>query len=79
MEAFPRIGCSGHCSVHGITRVGDNSRLRIAAASVFIAGLIKYSERTWALHSASMDQLRNLMVRDPDPGPNYAEFVEEYV
>ncbi|XP_078150732.1 uncharacterized protein LOC144546064 [Carex rostrata] len=53
--------------------------LRSAAALVFIVGLVKYSERTWALRSSSMNQLRNSMVGNPDPGPNYAEFMEEYV
>ncbi|XP_078162376.1 uncharacterized protein LOC144557652 [Carex rostrata] len=54
-------------------------RLRVPAALIFIAGLVKYSERTWSLRSASMDQLRDSMVRKPDPGPDYAEFMETYV
>ncbi|KAJ3670655.1 hypothetical protein LUZ60_008081 [Juncus effusus] len=54
-------------------------RLRIAAVLVFIIGFVKYAERTWALRSSSMDQLRESMVKDPDPGPNYAEFMDEYV
>ncbi|XP_078153688.1 uncharacterized protein LOC144548850 [Carex rostrata] len=33
-------------------------RLRVAAALVFIAGLVKYLERTLALRSSSMDQLK---------------------
>ncbi|XP_078153092.1 uncharacterized protein LOC144548281 [Carex rostrata] len=33
-------------------------RLRVAAFFVFIAGLVKCSERTWALRSSRMDQLR---------------------
>ncbi|XP_078153095.1 uncharacterized protein LOC144548284 [Carex rostrata] len=32
-------------------------RLRVAAFFVFIAGLVKYSERTWALRSSRMGQL----------------------
>ncbi|KAJ4820614.1 hypothetical protein LUZ62_033180 [Rhynchospora pubera] len=55
------------------------SRLGIAASLIFIVGLVKYAERTWALRSASMNQLRDSMVRDPDPGPSYAEFMQEYV
>ncbi|KAF3338850.1 hypothetical protein FCM35_KLT16321 [Carex littledalei] len=54
-------------------------RLRIAVAFVFITGLVKYAERTWALRSASMNVLRGSLVKDPNPGPNYAEFMQEYV
>ncbi|XP_078159327.1 uncharacterized protein LOC144554844 [Carex rostrata] len=54
-------------------------RLRLAVAIVFITGFVKYAERTWALRSASMNQLRDSLVKDPDPGPNYAEFMQEYV
>ncbi|KAF3339605.1 hypothetical protein FCM35_KLT15376 [Carex littledalei] len=54
-------------------------RLRLAAAFVFITGLVKYAERTLALRSASMDQLRDSLEDKPDPGPDYAEFMEEFV
>jgi Domain of unknown function (DUF4220)/Protein of unknown function, DUF594 len=45
---------------------------------MFAAGILKYSERTWALRCASMSNLRNSMVPEPDPGPNYAKFMEYY-
>ncbi|CAD5167381.1 unnamed protein product [Musa acuminata subsp. malaccensis] len=48
------------------------------AIVVFIAGILKYAERTLALWSASMDQLRESMISDPDPGPNYVKFMQEY-
>jgi Domain of unknown function (DUF4220)/Protein of unknown function, DUF594 len=54
-------------------------RMRVAATFLFVAGFTKLAERTWALRSASMDQLRDSMAPDPDPGPNYVEFMEEYV
>ncbi|KAJ3704448.1 hypothetical protein LUZ61_008153 [Rhynchospora tenuis] len=53
--------------------------LRIAASLTFIVGLVKYGERTCALRSASMNELRDSLVKDPDPGPSYAEFMQEYV
>ncbi|CAL9135834.1 unnamed protein product, partial [Musa textilis] len=48
------------------------------AIVVFTAGILKYAERTLALWSASMDQLRESMIGDPDPGPNYVKFMQEY-
>nr|XP_029116655.1 uncharacterized protein LOC105032105 [Elaeis guineensis] len=45
---------------------------------MFLAGILEYGERSWALVCASMDNLRNSMVTPPDPGPNYAKFMEEY-
>ncbi|KAF3333241.1 hypothetical protein FCM35_KLT00932 [Carex littledalei] len=54
-------------------------RLFVAAAFVFITGFVKYAERTLALRSASMDQLRDSLVEGPDPGPNYSKFMEQYV
>ncbi|URE10291.1 hypothetical protein MUK42_22508 [Musa troglodytarum] len=49
-----------------------------AAVAVFAAGILKYAERTWSLWSASMDRLRESMITDPDPGPNYVRFRQEY-
>ncbi|XP_010904720.1 uncharacterized protein [Elaeis guineensis] len=54
------------------------TRLKAPAALMFLAGILKYGERSWALMCASMDNLRNSMVTPPDPGPNYAKFMEEY-
>ncbi|KAH7662154.1 Histone-lysine N-methyltransferase protein [Dioscorea alata] len=45
---------------------------------MFATGLLKYGERTWALFSASMDSFRSSLLTPPDPGPNYAKFMEEY-
>ncbi|PIN14556.1 hypothetical protein CDL12_12817 [Handroanthus impetiginosus] len=46
---------------------------------IFVAGLVKYGERSYALYLASRDQFRNSMVSKPDPGPNYAKFMDELV
>ncbi|KAK1296162.1 hypothetical protein QJS10_CPB15g01297 [Acorus calamus] len=45
---------------------------------MFCVGIAKYGERTWSLRSASTDNLRNSMVSQPEAGPNYAKFMEEY-
>ncbi|KAJ0983637.1 hypothetical protein J5N97_011892 [Dioscorea zingiberensis] len=55
------------------------TRLKAPALLMFLAGILKYGERSWSLMRASMDCLRNSMVTPPDPGPNYAKFMEEYV
>ncbi|KAL4632174.1 hypothetical protein ACB092_04G033400 [Castanea dentata] len=45
---------------------------------MFIAGIIKFGERIWVLRSASSDVFRNSMLPRPDPGPDYAKFMDEY-
>ncbi|EOY25249.1 hypothetical protein QUC31_009187 [Theobroma cacao] len=55
-----------------------NENLWIPTALMFVAGIIKYVERTRALFLASLDQFRDSMLKDPDPGPNYAKLMEEY-
>ncbi|GMH14216.1 hypothetical protein Nepgr_016057 [Nepenthes gracilis] len=42
---------------------------------VFIAGLIKYCERVWALRSASYGHLKASLLPSPDPGPDYTRFM----
>ncbi|XP_042514856.1 uncharacterized protein LOC122089307 isoform X2 [Macadamia integrifolia] len=53
-------------------------RLWLITILMFMGGIIKYVERTLALMNASRDYFRNSMATDPDPGPNYAKFMEEY-
>ncbi|KAF6990104.1 hypothetical protein CFC21_007350 [Triticum aestivum] len=48
------------------------------AVVMFASGVLKYAKRTWALKSASMSSLRSSMLTRPDPGPNYAQLIEEY-
>ena len=55
----------------------DNT-LWIPTALVFMAGLIKFAERTRSLQLASLGNFRQSMVHDPDPGPNYAKLVDEF-
>lgn len=45
---------------------------------MLVGGVIKYVERTAALFSASLDKFKDSMLKDPDPGANYAKLMEEY-
>ncbi|KAK7333528.1 hypothetical protein VNO80_30303 [Phaseolus coccineus] len=53
--------------------------LWIPTALVFMAGVIKFAERTRSLQHASLSNFRLSMVHDPDPDPgsNYSKLVEE--
>ncbi|XP_021279036.1 uncharacterized protein LOC110412747 [Herrania umbratica] len=53
-------------------------KLNFVAIPMFIAGTVKYGERTWVLRSASSQHFRESLLQRPDPGPNYAKFMEDY-
>ncbi|KAJ7973520.1 Protein of unknown function (DUF594) [Quillaja saponaria] len=55
-----------------------NNRLWLPITLLFLAGIVKYGERTRALYLASLDSFRKSMLGKPDPGPNYAKLMEEY-
>ncbi|KAI4329086.1 hypothetical protein L6164_021388 [Bauhinia variegata] len=59
-------------------RAWTNAKLNILAIVMFIAGLIKIGERTWVLWSASSERFKQSLFPDPDPGPNYARFMEAH-
>eukprot|EP00268_Persea_americana_P002609 TRINITY_DN10802_c0_g4_i1.p1 TRINITY_DN10802_c0_g4~~TRINITY_DN10802_c0_g4_i1.p1 ORF type:complete len:746 (+),score=95.93 TRINITY_DN10802_c0_g4_i1:249-2486(+) len=52
--------------------------LSVPTLLMFLAGTIKYVERTYALYRASLDGFRDSMLKEPDPGPNYAKLMEEF-
>ncbi|KAL8467859.1 hypothetical protein ACS0TY_031198 [Phlomoides rotata] len=54
------------------------NELWIPTVLMFIPGIIKYIERTRSLYLASLNSFRDSMLRDPDPGPNYAKLMDEY-
>jgi hypothetical protein len=57
----------------------ENNKLWIPTAMVFVAGTIKYAERTRALYLASSGQFgRSVLLPKPDPGPDYQEAVTIY-
>ena len=45
---------------------------------LIFAGFIKYGERSLALMSANREQFLVSLLESPDPGPNYAKFMEEF-
>ncbi|XP_057790159.1 uncharacterized protein LOC131007024 [Salvia miltiorrhiza] len=45
---------------------------------VFTAGSIKYGERVSTLCAASSENFRDSMLPQPNPGPDYAKFMERY-
>ncbi|TXG68364.1 hypothetical protein EZV62_003299 [Acer yangbiense] len=51
----------------------SNTALTYIAIPIFITGLIKYGERTIVLRSSSSQYLKNLLLSDPDPGPDFIE------
>lgn len=55
-----------------------NNKVLVPSILMFIAGVIKYFERSRALYLGSVDRFRESMLSDADPGPNYAKLMEEY-
>ncbi|KAF7843594.1 uncharacterized protein G2W53_000499 [Senna tora] len=55
-----------------------NTALNFLTIPMFLVGLIKCAERSWALRRVSRDQFRDSLLPKPDPGPNYARYMEEY-
>nr|GME18920.1 uncharacterized protein LOC109187834 [Ipomoea batatas] len=49
----------------------------IPTGLTFIAGVIKYAERTRSLNLASLANLKKSMREEPDAGPDYAQLMEE--
>jgi hypothetical protein len=56
----------------------ENKYLWIPTVLLFVAGTIKFGERTRALFLANLNKFRESMLKPPDPGPNYAKIMEEY-
>ncbi|PQP92742.1 uncharacterized protein Pyn_17513 [Prunus yedoensis var. nudiflora] len=54
------------------------NKLWLPTCLLFLAGIIKYAERTLGLYGASLDNFKEAMIKTPDPGPNYAKLMEEY-
>uniref|UniRef100_A0A7N0V0H6 DUF4220 domain-containing protein n=1 Tax=Kalanchoe fedtschenkoi TaxID=63787 RepID=A0A7N0V0H6_KALFE len=51
--------------------------LTIPTLLMFFSGTIKYSERTRALYRACLGNFKNSMLPKPDPGPDYAQLMDE--
>ncbi|KAF5442055.1 hypothetical protein F2P56_036920 [Juglans regia] len=55
-----------------------SNKLWLPTSLIFLAGVIKYSERTRSLYRASWGTFRETMLTEPDPGPEYAKLMEAY-
>ncbi|KAL8241998.1 hypothetical protein R6Q59_012300 [Mikania micrantha] len=56
----------------------EGTLLSFLMIPMLLCGIIKYGERTWVLMSANRDQFRDSVLTDEDPGPSYANFMEEF-
>ncbi|MBA0584224.1 hypothetical protein Gorai_015048 [Gossypium raimondii] len=56
----------------------SHNKLELPTFLMFIAGIIKYSERIWALYRASTDSFRKYLLQDKDPGPDYALLMDKF-
>ncbi|XP_058205110.1 uncharacterized protein LOC131319028 [Rhododendron vialii] len=74
------LGLGFHCWAVGYAFVQSfpNHKLWIPTLFIFLAGVIKYIERTRALYLASSRIIKDSFLTYPDPGPNYAKFMDEY-
>ncbi|KAK7349298.1 hypothetical protein VNO77_06558 [Canavalia gladiata] len=66
-------------AVYIFLRAWTNTDLNILAIPIFIVGVIKMGERIWVLWSASSQQFKESLFPHPDPGPNYARYMEAYI
>ncbi|KAI4342950.1 hypothetical protein MLD38_027509 [Melastoma candidum] len=58
--------------------LNTGNHLIIPTILMFVAGIIKYLERTCSLYFASLKSFKNSMIPKPDAGPNYAKLMDEY-
>ncbi|CAH2046305.1 unnamed protein product [Thlaspi arvense] len=54
------------------------NNLLVPTSLMLMAGVIKYVERIKALQGANLETFKDSVLEEPDPGPDYARFVEEY-
>ncbi|KAG7943562.1 hypothetical protein I3843_15G047200 [Carya illinoinensis] len=54
------------------------NNLWLPTCLIFFAGIIKYVERTRSLYLVSWGTFRESMLTDPDPGPDYAKFMQSF-
>ncbi|XVF52272.1 hypothetical protein PTKIN_Ptkin05aG0005900 [Pterospermum kingtungense] len=55
-----------------------NGNLWIPTSLMFIAGTIRYVERTLALYFASLDKFRDSILKPPDAGADYSQLMDVY-
>ena len=65
-------------ALYVLIRSWSSAPVNFLAIPMLIAGIVKFGERIWVLRSASNDEFRDSMLPRPDPGPNYAKFMDGY-
>ena len=65
-------------ALYVLIRSWSSAPVNFLAIPMLIAGIVKFGERIWVLRSASNDVFRDSMLPRPDPGPNYAKFMDGY-
>ncbi|XP_050255970.1 uncharacterized protein LOC126701704 [Quercus robur] len=65
-------------ALYVLSRSWVYTKVNFLAIPMLIAGIIKIGERIWVLRTASNDVFRDSMLPRPDPGPNYAKFMDGY-
>ncbi|TYG91080.1 hypothetical protein ES288_A12G234700v1 [Gossypium darwinii] len=78
LRHFLGLGFQAGAVIYVFIQSLPNINLWVPTLLMFVAGMIKYGERTCALYKASLDKFRDSMLKDPDAGPNYAKLMEEY-
>ncbi|PHT71428.1 hypothetical protein T459_26532 [Capsicum annuum] len=73
-----RCGTQGGAVAYVFFPTVSRNKLWIPAVLIYVSGVIKYGEHIWALYLASLDRFRESIMKDPDPGPNYAKLMDEY-
>ncbi|MED6203861.1 hypothetical protein PIB30_003601 [Stylosanthes scabra] len=56
-----------------------NTALNVLAIPILFSGSVKIGERIWCLRSASYQCFKESLFPEPDPGPNYARYMEAYM
>jgi len=74
LELFYPLAVAGNV----IYRSWKGCLLNYVAVPIVVAGIIKYCERSWSLWSGSSKGFRESNLPSPDPGPNYAKFMDDY-
>ncbi|XP_048234893.1 uncharacterized protein LOC8270919 isoform X4 [Ricinus communis] len=78
LRHFLGLGVQTAIALYIFIMAWTGSHLSFLTFPMILAGLIKYAERTWVLRSASNEQFRDSMLTDPEAGPNYPKFMQEF-
>ncbi|XP_027189007.1 uncharacterized protein [Cicer arietinum] len=65
-------------AIYVVYRSWNGIPLNYVTVPIVVAGIIKYGERSWSLWSGSSKGFKESILPPPDPGPNYAKFMDDY-